>query len=62
MLQKLLREITKTEQQKEKLESTISTAQNNLNLTEEKLKKLYSLKKQYDKFEENTNEFLSDGK
>lgn len=59
MLRKVLREIEKLEQTKSKKEEQIKALQNEVNKIEEELKPYYTIKKQYEKLEENAKELIS---
>ena len=56
MIKKVLREITKMEEEKAKKERQISDLQNEVAEIDENLKKYYNIKKQYEKVEASANE------
>lgn len=59
MIKKVLREITKMEEEKAKKERQISDLQNEVAEIDENLKKYYNIKKQYEKVEANANELFN---
>lgn len=59
MIKLILNKIQKLENQKQIKQGKISEIQAELNDIDNKLKKLYSLKKDYEKLENNSNEFLN---
>lgn len=59
MIKKVLREITKMEEEKAKKERQISDLQNEVAEIDENLKKYYNIKKQYEKVEACANELFN---
>ena len=59
MIKKVLREITKMEEEKAKKERQISDLQNEVAEIDENLKKYYNIKKQYEKVEASANELIN---
>lgn len=59
MLKKILQKIQRLEQQKEVKLNKQSEIQSEINEIDVKLKKLYSFKKDYEKLENNSTEFLN---
>ncbi|MFR5683069.1 MAG: hypothetical protein ACLVAK_08335 [Clostridia bacterium] len=59
MIKKVLREITKMEEEKAKKERQISDLQNEVAEIDENLKKYYNIKKQYEKVEASANELFN---
>lgn len=59
MLKKILNKIQKFEQQKQVKQDKISEIKLEIDDIDSKLKKLYSFKKEYEKLESNSTEFLN---
>lgn len=59
MLKKILNKIQKFEQQKQVKQDKISEIKLEIDDIDAKLKKLYSFKKEYEKLESNSTEFLN---
>ena len=59
MLKKILNKIQKFEQQKQVKQEKISEIKLEIDDIDSKLKKLYSFKKEYEKLESNSTEFLN---
>lgn len=59
MLKKILNKIQKLEAHKQVKVDKISTIKLEIDDIDSKLKKLYSFKKEYEKLESNSNEFLN---
>ncbi len=59
MIKKVLREITKMEEEKAKKERQISDLQSEVAEIDENLKKYYNIKKQYEKVEASANELFN---
>ena len=59
MIKKVLREITKMEEEKATKERQISDLQNEVAEIDENLKKYYNIKKQYEKVEASANELFN---
>lgn len=59
MLKKILNKIQKLEQQKQIRQEKISEIKTEINDIDSKLKKLYTLKKEYEKLENNSIEILN---
>lgn len=59
MLKKILREIDRLEQQKDKQEKILEAAQAEISRIDEELKKYNSIKKQYEKLEATANELIN---
>lgn len=59
MIKKVLREITKMEEEKAKKGRQISDLQNEVAEIDENLKKYYNIKKQYEKVEASANELFN---
>lgn len=59
MLKKILREIDRLEQQKDKQEKILEATQAEISRIDEELKKYNSIKKQYEKLEATANELIN---
>lgn len=59
MVKKMLNKIQKFEQQKQEKQNKISEIKLEIDNIDANLKKLYSLKKEYEKLESNSKDFLS---
>ena len=59
MLKKILNKIQKFESQKQLKQEKISEIKNEINDIDSKLKRLYTFKKEYEKLESDSTEFLN---
>ncbi len=59
MLKKILNKIQKFESQKQLKQEKISEIKNEINDIDSKLKRLYTFKKEYEKIESDSTEFLN---